>query len=192
MARPLSDEKREALLASALAAVASLGVAASTLAIAKGAGVAEGTLFRYFPTKDALLNALYLDLKSDLIASLMDGLPVDAATRVQFRHLWDRYIAWGLSGPHKHAALRQLEVSHKITQATQNASTAMSADLQSVVEKGFTSGVLRPQPVLFLWGVIQAIAGVVLETAGNDGTSIAKTQDLGWETLWAAIGQHET
>ena len=60
MARPLSEEKRSALLAAAIDAVGSSGVAASTLKIAKDAGVAEGTPFRYFPTKDDLFNQLYL------------------------------------------------------------------------------------------------------------------------------------
>jgi hypothetical protein len=44
MARPLSEEKRGALLAAAADAVAFSGVAASTVKIAKDGGVAEGTL----------------------------------------------------------------------------------------------------------------------------------------------------
>jgi AcrR family transcriptional regulator len=44
-------------------AFAQSGIAASTSAIARSAGVAEGTLFRYFATKDELLNELYLSIK---------------------------------------------------------------------------------------------------------------------------------
>ncbi len=55
MARPLSEEKRQALLDAAAEFVASLGTGASTAKIAKAAGVSEGTLFTYFPTKDDLL-----------------------------------------------------------------------------------------------------------------------------------------
>src|SRR5271165_2745143 len=106
MARPLSEEKRSALLAAAIDAVASSGVAASTLKIAKDAGVAEGTLFRYFPTKDDLFNQLYLDLKSDLMGFLAAGLPADAGIKAQFQHLWSRFIDWGVSNPDKRKALR--------------------------------------------------------------------------------------
>ena len=56
MARPLSEAKRNALLAATTGAVAVSGIAASTLKIAKDAGVAEGTLFVYFPTKDQAPN----------------------------------------------------------------------------------------------------------------------------------------
>ena len=56
MARPKSEEKRLQLMLAAAEAVAERGVGAPTALIAKLAGVAEGTLFRYFPTKEALLN----------------------------------------------------------------------------------------------------------------------------------------
>ena len=54
MARPRSEDKRTAILEAATEVVAVLGVGAPTAKIAKGAGVAEGTLFTYFATKDDL------------------------------------------------------------------------------------------------------------------------------------------
>ncbi|HYS81455.1 MAG TPA: helix-turn-helix domain-containing protein, partial [Anaeromyxobacteraceae bacterium] len=63
MARPKSEDKRNALLAAATQVIAELGVSAPTARIAQVAGVAEGTLFTYFRTKDELLNELYLALK---------------------------------------------------------------------------------------------------------------------------------
>lgn len=71
MARPKSEDKKQALLEAATAAFAQSGIAASTALIARNAGVAEGTLFRYFATKDDLLNALYLHLKQDLCQTML-------------------------------------------------------------------------------------------------------------------------
>ena len=45
MARPLSEDKRTAIIEAATEAVAVLGVSSPTAKIARGAGVAEGTLF---------------------------------------------------------------------------------------------------------------------------------------------------
>ncbi|HHG0447272.1 TPA: TetR/AcrR family transcriptional regulator, partial [Citrobacter freundii] len=56
MARPKSEDKKLALLEAATTAFAQSGIAASTAVIARNAGVAEGTLFRYFATKDDLIN----------------------------------------------------------------------------------------------------------------------------------------
>ena len=72
MTRPRSEDKQIALLEAATAVVAEQGLGAPTSLIAKRAGVAEGTLFRYFPTKDGLLNALYLDIKRSLAESMRD------------------------------------------------------------------------------------------------------------------------
>ena len=75
MARPRSPDKQEAILAAAARALAEDGASATTARIARLAGVAEGTVFTYFDSKDALLNALYLDLKAGMRDAMMTGFP---------------------------------------------------------------------------------------------------------------------
>ncbi|ETE51884.1 HTH-type transcriptional repressor Bm3R1 [Salmonella enterica subsp. enterica serovar Infantis str. 119944] len=70
MARPKSEDKKQALLEAATQAIAQSGIAASTAVIARNAGVAEGTLFRYFATKDELINHVVFAFKAG-------SLPVD-------------------------------------------------------------------------------------------------------------------
>ena len=61
-----SPDKREAILAAALRLIARLGLHAAPMsAVAREAGVAAGTLYLYFPSKDAMINALYLELLED-------------------------------------------------------------------------------------------------------------------------------
>ena len=75
MARPRSKDKEMALLRSAVKTIATQGLRASTVMIARYAGVAEGTLFLYFSTKDVLLSAVFEHLLQDLEASLAFCLP---------------------------------------------------------------------------------------------------------------------
>ncbi|MDB5405282.1 MAG: TetR/AcrR family transcriptional regulator [Rhodospirillales bacterium] len=189
MARPLSEEKRNALLAAATSAVASSGVAASTIKIAKDACVAEGTLFVYFPTKDDLLNQLFLHLKSDLRGFLAADYPADGHIQEQIQHLWNRLVDWGARSPDKRKALRQLKVSEKITEASQNAGQAMFYDFVAVVENGFKTGILREQPLSFLGGVTEAIADMVLESASRDPAKLDHYKFLGWQALWGALAR---
>jgi AcrR family transcriptional regulator len=57
-AAPLSpDDRRAAILASAIPLLRERGTNVTTRALAQAAGVAEGTLFRVFPDKDALVHA---------------------------------------------------------------------------------------------------------------------------------------
>jgi AcrR family transcriptional regulator len=63
---------RAKILSAAAAVFAAHGVAASTEQVAAEAGVAVGTIFRHFPTKDDLLAAIMKDLLGDLTARLAD------------------------------------------------------------------------------------------------------------------------
>src|SRR5580692_7213672 len=116
MARPRSEGKRNAILDAAAEVVAELGIGAPTARIAKDAGVAEGTLFTYFATKDELLNQLYLVLKLDLRDTMMKGYPTGKSLLDRCRHVWICYVGWGAAHPQKRKALGQLTVSDRITE----------------------------------------------------------------------------
>jgi AcrR family transcriptional regulator len=84
--RPRSDalRNRERVLASARAALAEHGPEASLEEIARGAGVGIGTLYRHFPTRAALLEAVFRDSLDELCVhgrGLLDApCPSDAFT----------------------------------------------------------------------------------------------------------------
>ncbi|NEC84068.1 TetR/AcrR family transcriptional regulator, partial [Streptomyces sp. SID7958] len=63
---------RERLLAAAVEAFAAQGEGASLDDIAKRAGVGSGTLYRHFPTRRALLEAVYADRIDALAARAGD------------------------------------------------------------------------------------------------------------------------
>ena len=119
MARPKSEDKKQALLEAATAAFAQSGIAASTAAIARSAGVAEGTLFRYFATKDELLNELYLAIKLRLVRTMIAGLdPHEKRPKENARNIWNSYIDWGVRNPMEHKAIRRMALSERITDET--------------------------------------------------------------------------
>lgn len=115
MARPKSEDKKQALLEAATAAFAQSGIAA----IARSAGVAEGTLFRYFATKDELLNKLYLAIKLRLVRTMIAGLdPDEKRPKENARNIWNSYIDWGVRNPMEHKAIRRMALSERITDET--------------------------------------------------------------------------
>jgi AcrR family transcriptional regulator len=85
--RPLradARQNREKLLSAALAAFARSGADASLDAIARDAGVGIGTLYRHFPTREALVLAAYrheVDHLCDAATELLDTMPPDRALR---------------------------------------------------------------------------------------------------------------
>src|ERR1700678_4278025 len=107
MARPRSDDRRSAIMSAATRVIAAQGLGAPTATIAKEAGVSNGSLVTYFDTKADLLNQLYLELKTDMGATALGGLPAGGDAREQILHLCSRWLNWATAHPEKRRALAQ-------------------------------------------------------------------------------------
>lgn len=114
MARALSEEKRQGILKAAADMISLQGLAASTAAISQAAGVATGTLFNYFPSKDDLLNHLYLETFGNLADQMLDGFPEEGTAREQFEHVWRRLVVWGVANPELYQVKYLLRRSDRI------------------------------------------------------------------------------
>jgi AcrR family transcriptional regulator len=92
--RPLradAQRNRDRLLAVAVRAFSQDGPDVPLDAIAREAGVGIGTLYRHFPTREALVEAAYrteLDKLCDAAPALLDSLPPERALRA----LMDRFV----------------------------------------------------------------------------------------------------
>lgn len=80
---------KDKLLRAALEIVARDGFeAATTAAIASAAGVAEGTLYRHFPSKDDLLIEVYRRIKQGVFEAISDGEEGDEAPDERVKRVW--------------------------------------------------------------------------------------------------------
>src|SRR5260370_31661617 len=121
MARPRSEDKRNALMAAATRVIVTQGLSAPTAMIAQEAAVSNGSLFTYFETKTDLFNQLYLELKTGMASAALEGLPAKAGLRDQFSHIWYKWMVWAASNQEKRRALAQLAVSDAFNPASRAA-----------------------------------------------------------------------
>lgn len=92
-------EKRERLLAAALELFAERGFHGTAVPlVAERAGVGAGTVYRFFDSKEALVNAVFRESKARLAARLAT---VDLALppRALFEQLWARLVEFARSEP---------------------------------------------------------------------------------------------
>lgn len=192
MARPKSEEKKQALLAAAITAIAQSGISAPTSQIARLAGVAEGTLFRYFATKDELLNAVYLHLKEDLCLFAMAGLDRNERDPKKHTHyVWNSYIDWAISRPEGHRAVRQLAVCEKINEETERQAAEIYPELHSLCEQSIRP-VFQSAPFrTFGHGMFMALAETTMEFATREPGRAAEYKQIGFETMWQALAGGE-
>jgi AcrR family transcriptional regulator len=187
MARPLSEDKRTAILEAATEVVAMLGVSAPTAKIAKGAGVAEGTLFTYFANKDELLNRLYVELKLDLRDAIMAGYPSGGSLIDRNRHNWDRYIGWGSAHPLKRKAVRQLAVSDRITEECKKLVADAFGEVNDMMRECAAGGALRHQPPSFVSAIMSAIADTTMEFIAREPAQAKRYTKAGFDAFWKAV-----
>jgi AcrR family transcriptional regulator len=187
MARTRSDDKREAILAAATSVFAGGGLSAPTSAISKAAGIAEGTLFTYFPTKDDLLNALYRQIKLELAEGLMSGFARKKDVRAKLHHIWDAFVNWGVANPQRRIVLSQLLVSGKLTRETKAVGAAPFAEVEVMGRDAIAQGTIRDFPLEFLIAMLEAMARATIELIAADPSNAPKYRKYGFEMLWNGL-----
>src|SRR5258708_9681111 len=187
MARPRSEDKRSAILASATELVAAQGLGAPTAKIAKHAGVAEGTLFTYFDNKDDLLNQLYLEIKNVVRAAMMAEYPATRSLVERARHIWGRYIDWGGAFPTKRKAMAQLSVSDRITEASSKTGRNAFREIEALMHESLATGALRDQPPAFIAAIMESLADTALRFIAREPEQAERYKQAGFNAFWRAI-----
>ncbi len=187
MARPRSEEKRNAIVSAATRVIVADGLGAPTAKIARVAGVSNGSLFTYFETKADLFNALYLDLKDGMAAAALEGVSAKAKLRDQLRLLWSNWTRWAVEYPEKRRALAQLQVSEEITPATRDASHRTMASIARILEQVRAKGPLRDAPMPFVVSLMNSMAECTMDFMVSDPARADKHSHAGFEALWRVI-----
>ncbi len=187
MARPRSEDKQIALLESATEIVAAQGLGAPTAQIAKRAGVAEGTLFRYFPTKDDLLNELFAYQTRNLNEALKRNFDETAPLKTRTRAMWNSYIDWGIDHPAAHSAMNQLAVSEKIRPEIYAAAMKLCLDVRGVTDTCDFEGIRGKPSADFAEATLSAIAQVTITCAANNPDAAQAYKAAGFSIMWRGL-----
>jgi AcrR family transcriptional regulator len=164
---------RALLLEAAGAVFAARGVAASTEEVARAAGVGVGTLFRHFPTKEALLEAVYRVRMRRMADELRDLVTADDPGSALFGFLADAVA---------HSATK-IAVADALAAAGIDARTALAEEgqeltgaLAQLLVRAQEAGAVRPDV-----GLPELVALLVgaSRAAEHAGTDAVRTRIIG-------------
>jgi AcrR family transcriptional regulator len=191
VARPKSADKRNAILDAATCVFAERGLtAAPTSEISKQAGVAEGTLFTYFKTKEDLINALYREIKLELADAMMSGFPRKKSVRTGLRHVWDSYVNWGVANPEPRKVLAQLQVSGMLSKESIEAGSAPFVEIQNMTRDAIEQHILRMDlPIELISKMLGALAEATMDLIVLKPAMASKYRDGGFEIYWSGIAR---
>jgi AcrR family transcriptional regulator len=157
IARPKRADARrnyDKVLAAAREAFAEGGESTALEAIARRAGVGIGTLYRHFPNRQALLEALYVDEVEEVCrsaAELAGGDPWEALSG-----WFERLIAYiGTKQALAHELLNYLDRDAKLFKYSR---TALYGAGEPLLTRAQEAGVVRPD--VDIAGVIQMVMGI--------------------------------
>lgn len=92
--------KREAILNAALELFTERGFHGTTMPlVAELAGVGAGTIYRYFASKEALVNVLYQYWNEFQLVTITRDVPCDIPLRDQFHIYWQRLVDFAKDYP---------------------------------------------------------------------------------------------
>lgn len=162
-ARPATVDKRDAILAAALDLFVERGFHGTTVPeVADQAGVGAGTIYRYFASKEALVNAIFGQYKTEVTASVMRDFSVDAPARQLVHHLWTRLAAFAIAKPRAYAFLEL----HHHTEYLDDTSREIERRILDLAVRFISAaqarGEIKPLPPMLLVAIITgAFVGMV-------------------------------
>jgi AcrR family transcriptional regulator len=186
-------DKREMILAAALGLFVAKGYDGTAVPeIAARAGVGTGTLYRYFPDKRGLVNALYRKWRSALDGAALAPMVARLGPQDQFALYWRRVLEWYLAHP---GPARFLELhAHEpyLDDASRHLARAHGTALRGFIRSGVEAGTLAPVAHELTAALIQgALSGLLRqdEIARRAGRAFLDeaTIRLSAERMWRVI-----
>ncbi len=182
MTRPM-QHKPEEILAAALSVFFEHGINVSTARIAEAAGVSNGTLFNYFPTKQVLIDALYVSIKTGIATATGEFDDADPIEH-RMRQVWDRWFLWARQHRQAHAVVNLLHQAGLVSVEAQTVGRIAIAGPARVLDEANESGVLVDLPLGYLAALIQHHFDQAVASELDDHQA-----EIAFHVLWNGITQ---
>lgn len=124
-----------------------------TSQIAKEAGVATGTLFHYFKTKDSLINSLFLKCKETLISIILSDIHEGMTYRSKMKQIYFNSLNWGLKYTEEFLFLKYFSNTNYINEITKIEARSIFSGLMNLLKEGMNQEIIRKAPDQFIFTV---------------------------------------
>jgi TetR/AcrR family transcriptional regulator, repressor of fatR-cypB operon len=187
--RAIVTDKRDAIMTAALELFVERGFFGTAVPeIADKAGVGAGTIYRYFESKEALVNALYRQEKQRFAERVLHDFPTTTIARELFRTMWMRMAKFAVETPQPFIFM-ELHHHASYLDAESRALEARMLDLfGNVVTAAQARGELKAGPPRLLMGLVMgAFVGVIRTCVELDQPLESADWKLAEQCIWEAI-----
>src|SRR5262245_8272645 len=143
MARERSDDKRQAILDAAMDLFVEHHFHGTAVpAIAERAGVADGTLYRYFEHNEALVNELYRQEEAELFSAIIRPYPPGATLRHKFLAIGERFSAFAEEHPKTICFLERNHHESYLTPESRMGELPLLQHINELLDEGKAQGII--------------------------------------------------
>jgi len=158
-----SNAKIEKIFEATFALIARNGIHNTPVsAISRKSRVATGTIYHYFESKEALINALYLSLKEKMLQAVMAGHDAERGYRAKFFRIWINYYDYLVDNAEVLSFVEQCSNTPIITDETQKTADAIVSPLLKFFQEGIKNGALKQDNVQL---IVSLLHGSVVSLA---------------------------
>jgi TetR/AcrR family fatty acid metabolism transcriptional regulator len=195
--RSTTLDKRRVLLDAAVRVFARRGYHAARVGdIAEEAGVAHGLLYHYFKSKEEVLETIFNDTWSELLAAVRDVEESGDPASVQLRHVAAILLrSWRRQPDLVRVLVLEVTRSAQLGERVSDVRDAMAA-IERIVTRGQEAGDLRRDldprlaSVVFYGAIEEILTGWVLELLPDGDDDVARAEETVVEILGGGLAAH--
>lgn len=162
----------------------------STAEIAKTAGVATGTLFHYFKTKEELINNLYIYTKESMLNEINGHYDDKKTLKENLKALWLKFVYFSVNNPHKFQFILAFHCSPYITSFTKEELETRTEEMLGVYKRGIENQEIKEisfeLAMDYFWG---NVVFTVDHFGKYPEKRNEKNLDLAFELFWDGISK---
>jgi len=184
------NEKKTAIAGAAVRLFTERGFHGTpTSLIAREAGVSNGTLFHYFPTKEELINFAYFEVKSRMTEDIGRGVDGEQANREKMRRVWRNAVLWGVEHPDEYMFVQQFCSSPFVRKLPPEEflkdAPAVFGVLTETLGKSCLEGMAIEVAFSVISSPIDAVIRSIINSGGNPDAD--RLIDASFEIIWRGL-----
>jgi AcrR family transcriptional regulator len=185
---------RDAILDAALRTFTENTFAGSSMAdVAQRAGVAVGSIYRHFPSKESLGSSVYQLWKGRALSALVAAVDPTAPSRTAFGQMWRALARFAAEHPAAFAFLEYQQHEAYVDDAGHATAQELTRFALGFIVRGQRAGEIRPgSPDMLMALAYGALVGFTREIQPDstppaaDPTLVAEAEEAVWAMLRAA------
>jgi len=162
----------------------------ATSKIAQESGVANGTLFNYFATKEILIISIYNSIVKKMDDFIIESLESNSVSKESFRSLFVASLKWNLENPIEFKYLQQFNNSPYSKSVITSVFRQDEHPLYVLIQNAIDLVIIKPFPAAFIFSLFTAqINGLYNYLVSTDINENKRTELINetFELLWKMI-----